>query len=159
MLENIKSQYILEIIFQNLKNKRKLRLIKYNKIILNRLNITKEDFKVYEALKTFNSNYHTNIEDIDIKILDLSKKKIGNEGLKDLVLIEFKYVTKLNLGENNISDINVLEKAKFKELQQLGLYNNNISDINILEKVKFDKLELLDLGENKISDILCNKFF
>ena len=142
MLADIKSKKILYMLFSNIKNRTKLNILKYNKGFLNRLNITKDDFKVYEALKTFNSNYHTNIEDIDIKILDLSQKKIGNKGLKDLVLIEFKEVTKLNLGKNFISDINVLEKAKFKELKQLGLYNNNISDINIQEKVKFDKLEL-----------------
>ena len=39
MLENVKSKYILKEIFENLKNKRKLKIIKYNKRIRLRLNI------------------------------------------------------------------------------------------------------------------------
>ena len=64
----------------------------------------------------------------------------------------------LDLSENNISDINILEKVNFKELKELYLgHNNFISDIKILEKVKFEKLEVLSLSENEISDINIRK--
>ena len=46
MLENIRSKYILEKIFDYLKNKRKLKIIKCNKKILGDLNISKEDFQI-----------------------------------------------------------------------------------------------------------------
>ena len=55
MLENIKSKYILEIIFKNVHNRIKLKTIKYNTKILNILNITKEDFEVYNKLEEFNN--------------------------------------------------------------------------------------------------------
>ena len=69
MLNKIRSVYIISEIFKNLRNKRKLNLVKYNKKIMNRLNITKEDFKAYDLLKQFNNKYNTNIEDVEIEEL------------------------------------------------------------------------------------------
>ena len=51
MLKDIKSNEILKLIFQKMKNKRKLKVIKRNKKIIDILNITKDDFKAYETLK------------------------------------------------------------------------------------------------------------
>ena len=59
----------------------------------------------------------------------------------------------LNLGMNQISNINNLENANLKELKILDLSCNDISDIGVLEKVKFEKLEILNLSWNKISNI------
>ena len=153
MLDNVKSKYIIKEIFEKIKNKRKLNIIKYNKRIKIRLNINKEDFEIYINLKEFNNKYKTNIEDIDIKELNLSKRNMGNEGFKDLVKIKFKELNKLDLSYNKISDINILGKVNFKELKELYLYDNEISDINILEKVDFKELKELDLIQNQISDI------
>ena len=147
MIDNVKSKYIVKEIFENIKNKRKLNIIKYNKKIKIKLDINKKDFEIYITLKEFNFKYNTNIQDIDIKELKLN---IGNEGLKDLVKINFNNLEVLDLSYNKISDINILEKVKFKELKKLYLYYNNISDIKVLEKVKFEKLEELDLTENII---------
>ena len=138
MLDKVKSKYTLKEIFKRIKNKRKLNIIKYNKRVMIKLDITKEDFEIYTILKEFNFKYNTNIQDIDIKTLNLSGKCIRNEGLKDLNKIKFKGLNELNLDENEISDINILEKVKFKELKLLYLGTNNISDINVLENVKFE---------------------
>jgi len=153
MLENVKSKYIVEQICENLKNKRKLNIIKYNKNLLARLNINKEDFEIYIALKKLNKKYNTNIEDIDIKELNLGDKCIDNKGLKDLDKIKFKELNKLYLDANKISDINLLEKLYFKKLKILNLSNNEISDIQLLGKINFKELTNLDLSYNKISDI------
>ena len=67
MLDKVRSKYIIEKIFGNIKNKRKLNIIKYNKRILLRLNINREHFKKYILLKEFNKKFHTNIEDIESK--------------------------------------------------------------------------------------------
>jgi len=45
MLRNIKSKYILKIIFSKLNDGRKLLLVKYNNKIKNRLNIDLIDYK------------------------------------------------------------------------------------------------------------------
>ena len=127
MLDNVKSKYIIKKIFEKLKNKRKLNIIKYNKKILGRLNINKEHFDNYIKLKEFNNKYYTNIEDIDIKELNLKNKNIINKGLKLLFKIEFKELNKLDLSRNEISDISILEKVNFKELKELYLRYNKIN--------------------------------
>ena len=132
MLDYVKSKYILKEIFEKIKNKRKLNIIKYNKRIKLKLNINKEDFEIYITLKEFNNKYNTNIEDIDIKVLNLSERYIGDEGLKDLVKIKFKELIILDLSVNEISDINILEKVDFKELKELNLSENEISNIDVL---------------------------
>ena len=90
MLDNVKNKYILKEIFESIKNKRKLNIIKYNKRIKRKLNINKKDYEIYISLREFNNKYNINIEDLDIKELNLSKRFIGNEGLKDLVKIKSK---------------------------------------------------------------------
>ena len=152
MLDNLKSKYILKKILEKIQNKRKLNIIKYNKIIKAKLNINKEDFEIYITLKEFNIKYKTNIEDIDIRELNLNGKFIENEGLKDLAKIKFKELNKLDLSYNKISDISVLEKVNFKELKELDLMNNEISDISVLEKVNFEVT--LKFGEDENNSIL-----
>ena len=85
-------------------------------------------------LKEFNEKYKLNIPNINVDNLNLIGKRIGNEGFKDLVNIEFKELKELYLNENSISDINALEKAKFEKLEIISFSGNQISDINVLEK-------------------------
>ena len=134
MLDNVKSKYVLKKIFEKIKNKIKLNIIKYNKRIKAKLNINKQDFEIYINLKDFNKKYSINIEDIDIKELNLSGRFKGNELLKDLVKIKFKELKEINLSLNGISDINILETTYFQELKVLNLNYNKISDINIYLK-------------------------
>ena len=44
---NLKTDYFLEILFNNLEKKKTLNLIKYNKNIKNRINININDYKEY----------------------------------------------------------------------------------------------------------------
>ena len=69
-------------------------------------------------LEEFNKKYNLNIQ-LDTNKIDLSWKKIGNEGLKDLCQIEFKELKELNLFNNNISDIKVLENVKFEKIEYI----------------------------------------
>ena len=119
MLKAIKSNLIMKIIFKNIHNKIKLKIIKYNKYMLRRLDIKIENFKIYETLKEFNEQLKLNIIDIDIKELDLTNKNIGNKELEFLKNINFKELQKLDLRCNEISDIKVLENVNFKELEIL----------------------------------------
>ena len=143
MLDKVKSKYILNAIFENIRNKKKLNIIRYNKRIKERLDIKKRDYKEYELLKEFNKKYYLNIEDIDIKELNLNKCHIRNEGLKYLNKINFNQLNILDLSDNDISDISILEKVNFKELKELNLSWNDISDISILEKINFKELNKL----------------
>ena len=130
-----------------------MNIIKYNKRIIGKLDINKEDFETYITLKEFNNKYNTNIDDIDTKELNLSERYIGNRGLKDLFEFHFNKLEELYLSLNKISDINILEKVNFAKLEKLYLSDNNISNIDVLGKVNFKELKALDFCNNKISDI------
>ena len=71
----------------------------------------------YMKLNEFNNKYNFNIKDLNLIKLDLSDKKIGNEGFKIICDIDFKKLKDLVLYNNDISDIQVLEKAKFEKLK------------------------------------------
>ena len=47
IIENIKSRYILSKIYGNMTMKKKLKIVKYNKKIQNRLNLDVKDYKEY----------------------------------------------------------------------------------------------------------------
>ena len=152
MLDNIKSVFILNKLFNNIRNIKKLRIIKHNKKMLNRLNIKKEEFMKYKSLKEFNDKFELDIIDINIKELNLRNKYIyiKNDELKYLNI--FGDLEILNLELNSISDIELLKNMKFKELKELELGYNRISDISALKKFNFKKLEILNLVGNQISD-------
>ena len=129
MLNDIKSNEILKLIFQKMKNKRKLKVIKRNKKIINRLNVTKDDFKAYETLKQLTKKFELKINDIDIDCLQLINKGVKNEDLEYLKI--FKELKVLNISWNKISNIDIFEKLNLKKLNKLILSDNKISDINI----------------------------
>ena len=138
MLKTIKSNLIMKAIFKNIHNKIKLKIIKYSKYMLRRLDIKKENYKSYEILKEFNEKLKLNIIDIDIKELDLKYKNVGTKELEILKNVNFKELKELDLFWNNISDILVLENVKFEKLEKLDLHWNKISNINsIISKLKF----------------------
>ena len=62
-------------------------------------------------LKEFNKKYNLNIKNTKVDLLNLNRKKIGNEGLKDLWKIELRELKDLLLYDNNISDLSSLIKA------------------------------------------------
>ena len=151
MLKTIKSNLIMKAIFKNIHNKIKLKIIKYSKYMLRRLDIKKENFKSYEILKEFNEKLKLNIIDIDIKELYLKYKNVGTKELEILKNVNFKELQKLDLSNNKISDIKVLENVNFKELKELDLSYNEISDIKVLENVNFKELKILYLDGNPIN--------
>ena len=152
MLNTIKSKYIFNRIFQNIKNRVKLNILKYNKYMLDKLSLTKEDFKIYVQLKEFNQIFDANIRDIDIEELDLSTKIDDTDKFKYLNKIDFKNLKRLILKDNAISDLNLIEISKLLNLEKLDLSNNKLSNINKLENLCLKNLKELNLNDNNISD-------
>ena len=177
MLLKIKSKYIINEIFKYMKTTTKFKIIKYNKQMLNILNVTKEDFEKLFTLQEFNKKYKLNIKDTYTESLNIIHNTIGNEGLEYLSKLKFKRLKNINfwwvgtlninilekfnlknleilkLCFNGISDIKVLEKLDCKNLKELFLDGGFISDINVFEKVNFKELKTLSLYSNEISDI------
>ena len=169
-MENIKSKLIVKRIFENLKTRKKLNIVKHSKKYLDILNIDKKDFASIVSLKNLDKKFHLDLDiaDTNIKVLDLSKAKLITGEIKDyfgfkninnlvnVTIIEAITLDKLevlDLGDNYIRELNVLEKFNLKNLAKLYLYNNYISDISALKKCKFENLNILNLSQNKIKDI------
>ena len=52
IIENIKNRYILSKIYNNMTKKKKLEIVKYNKKIQNRINLSVKDYKEYSETFT-----------------------------------------------------------------------------------------------------------
>ena len=154
MLNNIKSKFILQIVFDNVKILRKLKIIKNNTKLSHKLYIAPEDIENSKLLIDFNKKYSLNIEDIYITQIDLLHKTIGNEELKDLCNIEFRKLKKLCLSFNNdisFFDIIELRRAKFKNyLEQLILVGNFGNIDFIFNQAYFKRLKNVKLIRNPI---------
>ena len=124
MLNKVKSIKILKIIVGTLKKRIELKLLKYNKIMLNKLNIIKEDFEQFILLKEMNLKFNLDNKDIDIKELNLGYKNLENDIIEYLIKIKFNSLKVLNLEINNISDIKGLENANFNRLEKIILKEN-----------------------------------
>ena len=65
----------------------------------------------------------------------------------------------MNLGNNDISNINILKDVEFKDsLEELYLDNNKIYDISVFNSNNFTNLKILFLSNNTISNISPLKF-
>ena len=83
LLENIKSNYILNKLFNNLKRAKLLNLIKYNNYIKNRLNININDY--YEC---------SLIIEIEIKRKNMVNLLIFMEKIKNIVIFILMIIKK-----------------------------------------------------------------
>ena len=105
------------------------------------------------SLTKFNQKYKTEFSEKTTE-LDALSKNIGDEGLKILCSVKFVKLTQLLLEENDIQNINCIEKNHFgKDLIALDLSTNKITDINPLAKVTFPNLHHLFLNSNLIASL------
>ena len=139
IIDNIKSRYILSKIYNNMTIKKKLDIVKHNKKIQNRLNLSTKDYKEYckieieiipkkdEYGKFININendklyYHIyfndNKEEIKNKYEINKKDKVTNiKIIIDYQVKSFKHL---------FSWCNCIESINFKKF-----YRNNISDMS-----------------------------
>ena len=137
IFKNLKSDYFLQLLFNNLVKKRTLDIIKYNKNIKNRININIGDYKKYSenyssieiGIKPINNKYgkFINIKDEDKlyyhiyfndKKEEIKRNYINyNEEIKKIIIIiNYQIKSFNNLFLNN----DILEQIYIKK------YNKNI---------------------------------
>ena len=107
--------------------------------------------KGYNSLDLFNKNFNCNIKSYDKKI-NLKEKEIGDVGLKLFCKLKFEKLEQLILENNKISNIDDLKYLSCPKLNKINLGHNNIRNINILQNINFP-LEELDLSSNRIDNI------
>ena len=72
MLNKIRNKNILNIILDNLKKKKKMKLFLYNKKMQDKLDITFKDFLEFKFIKILKEKYHLSLnDDVDTKILNI----------------------------------------------------------------------------------------
>ena len=141
--ENIRSKYILRILFDNIKEKKFLEIIKYNKILQTRLEISIKDYAEY-------AKEHSKIE-IELKLVDntyasfinIPYKKnqyfhiYFNNSNKEMKRTYLKYSEK-------IKTIKILIDFQIKSLN--GLFNSCYGIHSIFFK-KFNNYNITDMSE------------
>ena len=175
MLNKIRNKNILNIILDNLKKKKKMKLFLYNKKMQDKLDITFKDFLEFKFIKILKEKYHLSLnDDVDTKILNISEHPKSCEIFKYSNFVKFRDLRELDLSnnllpnlsslkiintenlevlllDNNIlkNNIDLFEQLNLKNLIKLSLINNYITNIKVLEKVNFNKLEILNLDYNE----------
>ena len=114
MLNFLKSKIILGLIFKNLNNRKKLKIVKCNKNLMHKLNITLRNFQDYLLLKEINHRYKLNIEDIDIEKLNISEKLLNDNFIDKLSKIDFYKLKELSLENNYISELDIYDEKPKK---------------------------------------------
>ena len=110
-----------------------------------------DSLETKKKLLLFNLLFNCNISENDTKI-NLKDKKIGDIGIKLLCKLKLNKLKKLMLTNNDISNIDDLKLLNSKELEALDLGYNNIRNVNIFKEVPFS-LKELDLNNNRIENI------
>ena len=138
VFDKLKSNYFLQKVFNNLQEKKRLQIPKYNKKTKNRLNITNNTYKVYcdieiEIIPVKNKyDKFINIKDED-KIYFHIYFNNNKEEIKRNYLIEDDNVTKINIIidyqvislESLFSICDCIESIYFKQFKR-----NNIIDMS-----------------------------
>ena len=102
MLNLIKSQTILGIIFQIVKYRTKLKIVKYSKSLMNKLNIKIKNFQDYLLLKEINHRYNLDIEDVDIEKIIISDKVLNDNFIEIISKIDFFEIKEIHLENDYI---------------------------------------------------------
>ena len=132
MLNNIKSKIVFGKIFNHLKMKIRMKIVKYNKNLLNKLDISIKNFQELGPFKEFKKIFNLNDEIEDITKLNLKKKVENVEALKYFNQINFFNLKELYLNKNKLKEINLLANAKFIQLEILNLSGNELTDIKLI---------------------------
>ena len=137
----VRSKFILGRIFQNIKENKLLQIIKYNKIIQKKLNISIQSYKEYNQIK---------IQLIPIKDYSIDDKFINEDIInKPYIHIYFnkdknEYVSYLSDNKELIFEINIVIDFEVKSLK--GFFKNwkGLKEVNI---IKCNRKDIIDMSE------------
>ena len=164
IIENIKSRYILSKIYDNMTKKKKLEIVKYNKRIQNRINLSVKDYNEYCEIEieiipkkgkygefiNINKNdelfYHIYFNDNKEEIKNKYKinKKDKVKKIKIIIDYQVKSFSKL------FDWCECIESINFKKF-----YRNNITDMSWMfdECSSLKELNLNNFNTNNVTDM------
>ena len=134
LFKNLKNDYFLQKLFHNLLKKKSLDIIKYNKKIKERINISIKDYKEY-------SEIYSSIE--------IELKPVNN-----------KYGEFINIDEEEEKYYHIYFNDNKEEIKRNDLNkNDNVSKIKIIIDYQVKSFEKLFYGCRSIEYIYFNKFY
>jgi len=119
ILKKLKSDYFLQILFNNLLKKKSLEIIKYNKNIKNRININVKDYKEYSEMY---SSIEIEIKPANNKYGTFINIKKENEKYYHIYFNDNKeeIIKKNNLNKNeNVTKIKIIIDYQIKSFERL----------------------------------------
>ena len=141
--ENLKNDYFLQKVFNNVEKKKLLNIVKYNKNIKKRINININDFKEYSEkyssieieIKLANNKYSKfiNIKDEDEKYyhiyLNNNKEeiKMNNINIEEIKIIKIIIDCQVKSFEELFDSCDCIESIYFKKF-----YRNNITNMRFM---------------------------
>ena len=132
-LENIKSNYFLQRIFDCIKKNKFLEIIKINKRIQNKLKISIKDYKEY-------CEYYTPIEIEVVPTEDKFGKFINIKDKKEYYHIYFNN-NKEETKRNFLTKEDLCNKIKIKIDYQIKSFEQLFSDCKCIESITFTKFQ------------------
>ena len=163
IIENIKSIYILSKIYSIMSKKKKLQIVKYNKIIQNRLSLDVKDYKEYceieieiiptkdkfgKFISIFNKNdelyYHIYFNDNKEEIKNKYEINKKDKVAKIKIIIDYQ----VKSFEHLFSDCYSIESINFKKF-----YRNNVTDMGYMfsECSSLKELNLSNFNTNSVT--------
>ena len=103
-------------------------------------------------LNELNSKFELKLTGEELEI-NLNGKNVGNLDLKLLCSIYYKNLQKIDLSNNNITNLEEIKYLDSPNLKELILKNNKIKSIEPLTSKISDNLKDIDLSDNKIENI------
>jgi len=118
ILKKLKSDYFLQILFNNLLKKKSLEIIKYNKELKNRINISIKDYKEYSEMY---SSIEIEIKPVNNKYVKFINIDGGYEKYYHIYFNDNKEEIKRNyLNKNeNVSKIKIIINYQIKSFEKL----------------------------------------
>ena len=130
--ENLKNDYFLQKVFNNIEKKKLLNIVKYNKNIKKRINININDFKEY-------SEKYSSIE-IEIKLVNNKYSKFIN--IKDEDEKYYHIYLNNNKEEIEMNNINIDEEIKIIKIiidYQVKSFEELFDSCDCIESIYFKK--------------------
>ena len=148
-LKNIKSNYILKLIYFNIPTNKSLKIIKYNKKIQNRLNISAKDYE--ECCKTYSP-----IEIIIIPVNTKYGKFINNSNEKENFFHIFFNDNKQEIKRNYIEENDKVSKIRIKIDYQIMSFEKLFYKCDCIKSINFTKFYRTNINNMKYMFYGCS---
>ena len=129
---NIKADYFLEKVFNNLKRGKTLNIVKYNENIKKRININTNDYKEY-------SEKYSSTE-IEIKPVNKKYGKFINNENEEIYYHIYFNNNKEEIKRNYIKEDEEIKIIRIKIDYQVKSFEDLFSDCKCIESISFKKL-------------------